>query len=205
MGLLKIEIQTLKDNIKAYSSLPLVRLPIVLFGQKKEETSVLYQKCERIKIGKEGLKVAREVAKKMADVMRRYKKITNAGRGLAANQIGISKRIVLFMDDDGSIEIFINPKIIGKSNEKNLYWEMCISGASLGVDVVRPANVRVSWYDLKGKRRERDFSGFDARRMQHEIDHLDGKVCYNTKGTIHETLGYSINPNEFKAQEIRAI
>lgn len=197
------EKKALLSNITALEELPLERISAVIGAHKPQKVSPLYRKCAPIEITKAGLIEAREIIVKMTFALKRYRAITKTGRALAANQIGIQKQVVVFLHPNGRTLHYINPKITKRSGKQNTYWEMCMSGAPLGVDVVRPETIKACWYELDGKKYEKELKDFDARRMQHEIDHLNGKVCYNTEGTIPNTLGYSLNPQEYLHQELR--
>ena len=104
------------------------------------------------------------------------------GLGLAAPQIGINLR-VLVMDcadkDDGEAPAptcMINPEILAFSDDLNVREEGCLSFPGMFSDVQRPADVRVRYVDEHGVEHERDFSGLWATCVQHEIDHLNGKL-----------------------------
>jgi peptide deformylase len=105
------------------------------------------------------------------------------GIGLAAPQIGISKRIFIIdttplINDDPEIEIirqaFINPSIIEYSSEKSIYNEGCLSIPGIYEIVERPAHIKVSFSDMELKLVEKVLSGIEARIFQHEFDHLEG-------------------------------
>ena len=72
--------------------------------------------------------------------------------------------------------VLVNPRIISESDETNVYDEGCLSIPDQYAEVTRPAEVRVEWLDLDGKLQERDMDGLWATCVQHEIDHLDGKL-----------------------------
>jgi peptide deformylase len=100
------------------------------------------------------------------------------GIGLAAPQIGISKRLIV-MDcakDDNPPEIWkmINPEIISRSEETTKMEEGCLSIPGYNGDVTRPAEVRVRYMDIEGNSQEMTATGLLAACVQHEIDHLDG-------------------------------
>lgn len=104
------------------------------------------------------------------------------GIGLAAPQIGVNKRL-LVMDcvktDDGETPqpvAMINPEILGQSDELRDYEEGCLSIPDTFAPVTRPEAVRVRWQDVDGVDHERDFEGLWAVCVQHEMDHLDGKL-----------------------------
>jgi peptide deformylase len=105
------------------------------------------------------------------------------GAGLAAPQIGVSLRVVIFgvhanprYPDVEEVPdtVLINPKITPLSNEEEEGWEGCLSVPGLRGWVPRFHKIRYSGYDEHGKRFVREVSGFHARVVQHEVDHLDG-------------------------------
>ena len=100
------------------------------------------------------------------------------GIGLAANQIGLAKRIAVVdvaKEDEPKNPIFlINPEIIWSSDEKSVYQEGCLSIPEFFEDVERPAQVRVRHLDREGNSQEFDADGVLATCVQHEIDHLNG-------------------------------
>src|SRR5690606_30149789 len=101
------------------------------------------------------------------------------GVGLAAPQIGVMKR-VLVMDciKEGTPEpmALINPEVTWSSEDLNTYEEGCLSIPDQYAEVKRPALVTVRWTGLDGKTDERTFEGLWATCVQHEIDHLNGKL-----------------------------
>lgn len=114
------------------------------------------------------------------------------GIGLAAPQVGVMQR-VLVMDCMKAPEaprpmVLINPRITWSSDERNTYEEGCLSIPDQYADVTRPAAVRVEWQDLTGVRQEEQFSGLWATCVQHEIDHLDGKLFIDYLGPIKRQL-----------------
>lgn len=94
------------------------------------------------------------------------------GVGLAAPQVGVSKRIAVVDVGDGLIEL-INPVIIHKEGIET-DTEGCLSIPGVKGEVARAAKVRVKALDRHGKEMEYEGEGFLARAFQHEIDHLDG-------------------------------
>lgn len=98
------------------------------------------------------------------------------GIGLAAPQIGISKRMLVL---DISLEknapyFMINPEIIWESEEESVCQEGCLSVPEQYADVVRPAKIKVKYQDYDGKDQELEASEMLATCIQHEMDHLDG-------------------------------
>ncbi|MCL2331520.1 MAG: peptide deformylase [Proteobacteria bacterium] len=108
------------------------------------------------------------------------------GAGLAAPQVGISRRFLVMKDiKNGDPDIansptlkMINPKITAKSAESIRLEEGCLSvlgpDGPVFADVIRPRTATVEWTDEHGKPHVREFTGTAARVVQHEIDHLDG-------------------------------
>jgi peptide deformylase len=100
------------------------------------------------------------------------------GIGLAAIQIGEPRRIVTMdlakKDDPNQPQVFINPELISKSDEKSTHEEGCLSIPEYYQEVERPARVLVRYLDLDGDTHEVDAHGLLATCIQHEIDHLDG-------------------------------
>jgi peptide deformylase len=102
------------------------------------------------------------------------------GIGLAAVQVGITKRIVTIdvarEGEDKRPMVFVNPEIIWSSDELSVYEEGCLSIPAYYEEVERPAKVRVRYQDEKGETRELEAEGLLATCLQHEIDHLEGKL-----------------------------
>nr|WP_241865443.1 peptide deformylase [Paracoccus salsus] len=102
------------------------------------------------------------------------------GRGLAAPQIGVLRRI--FVMDAGWKQgvsepmVMLDPEIVVRSDRAQRDGERCLSIPGQRVEVVRPHQVTVAWYDLDGRRCRRALSGAAARIAQHEADHLEGRL-----------------------------
>lgn len=100
------------------------------------------------------------------------------GIGLAAIQIGVPKRVVTMdlskKEDDHKPQVFINPEVIWRSDEKSKYEEGCLSIPEFYEEVERPAQVKVKYLDIDGHEREIEASGLLATCLQHEIDHTNG-------------------------------
>ncbi|WP_085809475.1 peptide deformylase [Sphingomonas sp. TZW2008] len=123
----------------------------------------------------------RQLADDMIDTM-----YDARGIGLAAIQVGVSRRVVVIdlqervTEDEEKPEairdpkVFINPELVSVSEETSRYSEGCLSIPEQYAEVERPASCRVAWLDLEGARHEEEMSGLMATCMQHEIDHLNG-------------------------------
>jgi peptide deformylase len=128
-----------------------------------------------------------KVAKPVAQVDARVKKIVAdmadtmyeaPGVGLAATQVDIHERIVVIdvSDEQNELMVFINPEIIWASAETKSWREGCLSVPEFYDEVERPAQIRLKALDLDGKEFEIEADGLLAVCLQHELDHLQGKV-----------------------------
>ncbi|MEM7318370.1 MAG: peptide deformylase [Pseudomonadota bacterium] len=103
------------------------------------------------------------------------------GIGLAAPQIGVLDRLIVLdcVKEEGEapkpIAMF-NPKVVAASDETNVYEEGCLSIPEQYAEVTRPKVVDVEWMDPDGKPQRDTFDGLWATCVQHEIDHLNGKL-----------------------------
>ena len=100
------------------------------------------------------------------------------GIGLAAPQIGVSRRLIV-MDpakDDAppSPLVMINPEILDRSAELRVHDEGCLSIPDFTAEIERPAKTRVTFIDREGKPHEKELEGIWSTLVQHEIDHLNG-------------------------------
>ena len=100
------------------------------------------------------------------------------GIGLAAIQIGVSKRVVTMdlakKDEPKQPQVFINPEVVWTSEEKATYEEGCLSIPEYYEEVERPKSVKVKFLDLDLKPQEIEADGLLATCLQHEIDHING-------------------------------
>jgi peptide deformylase len=96
------------------------------------------------------------------------------GIGLAAPQVNIHKRLVIIETTPGDPFEMINPVILEKSPETNVYQEGCLSVQGAQASVTRPASIQVEFQDRKGIRHQKSYTGIEATCIQHELDHLDG-------------------------------
>lgn len=134
------------------------------------------------KIVEIGAEVLREKAKEVKEINPSIKKLldnmadtlyaSSNGVGLAAPQIGVSKRVVVIDVGDGLIEL-INPVILEKEGEA-IEEEGCLSIPNITGDVLRAAKVRVQGLSRQGEMLDIQADRLLARALQHEIDHLEG-------------------------------
>ncbi len=135
---------------------------------------VLRQIAEPVPLEKIGKRAFQEFIDDMLETM-----VKAEGIGLAAPQVFRSER-VLVMECQGERgfprTILINPEILGYSPVTAEGWEGCLSVDGLRGKVTRPVGVRVNYLDRDGKTVELDAAGLYAVCIQHEIDHLQGKL-----------------------------
>jgi len=102
----------------------------------------------------------------------------NNGIGLAANQVGYNRRIFIIdvSNEKNSPQVFINPVIEKQAKEKLTEGEGCLSCPGKFVDVRRPIYVGLKWFCEHGEEQYKTFYNLPARVVQHEMDHLNGKL-----------------------------
>ena len=144
--------------------------PIVLYGN-----SVLRERAVEIAKGEVDVK-------KLSEDM--FETMHNAdGIGLAAPQIGISKRIFVV---DGSMledeemkdfkEVFINPTIESETGDAWEFEEGCLSIPAVRGGVSRKSNIHITYFDEERNKKTKEYDGMRARVIQHEFDHINGKL-----------------------------
>jgi peptide deformylase len=116
----------------------------------------------------------RTLCASMVDAM-----LENKGIGLAANQIGVLKRIIVVLVEDNPV-IMINPEILEFSDQSCEMEEGCLSIPGEYLQITRPETVKVKYRNTKGMPCINTYSGLTSRVIQHEVDHLDG-ITMNTK------------------------
>jgi len=150
-------------------------------GQNLKDTSVLRKKSVELPVplDKEGREVIQAL---ITSFMERDDAV-----GLAAPQIGINKRVIVFraksseegqkkIKDINDIEVLVNPRITQERGEKITAAEGCLSCPDVQVEVSRFPEIKVRALDAKGGKVNKKYLDFIARVVQHEIDHLDGKL-----------------------------
>ncbi len=111
------------------------------------------------------------------------------GVGLAATQVDVHERVVVMdvSEDKNALRVLINPVIIGRSDDLKTYEEGCLSVPGVYDEVERPAEVRVRALNLEGEAFEFEADELLAVCIQHEIDHLDGKVFVQHLSMLKQT------------------
>lgn len=112
-----------------------------------------------------------EIIKNMENII-----YQNYAAGLAANQIGINKQIIVIRNNENKLKSFINPKIVKSSKILIAETESCLSIPLITGIVPRPKEIKIIYQDINGKKNIETFCGFEARILCHEIDHLNGIV-----------------------------
>ena len=102
------------------------------------------------------------------------------GIGLAAPQVGVSRRLIVLdvSEKDGERHplVMINPEIVRLADERRTYEEGCLSIPDVKVEIERPAELTVRFLDRDGKLKELSADGLLATAIQHEVDHLEGRL-----------------------------
>ncbi len=119
------------------------------------------------------------------------------GVGLAAPQVGRNIRMFVvdatpWAEDEPSLagfrKAFINPDIYQFSEEENYYNEGCLSLPGINEDVLRPVSIRMRYLDENFQPHDEEFTGRPARIIQHEYDHIEGKVFTDHLPPLRKTL-----------------
>jgi peptide deformylase len=113
------------------------------------------------------------------------------GVGLAAPQVGVSKRLIVVDlsvgEDKGALHVLVNPEIVSKEGE-SVCEEGCLSVPDIKENVARPYRVVAQALDLEGHRVEIEGEDLLARALCHEIDHLDGVLFVDKLSALKRTL-----------------
>src|SRR5690606_32551515 len=167
-----------------------MKLPIVAYGDP-----VLRKKAEDIDEDYPNLK---QLIDDMLETM-----YAARGVGLAAPQVGLSIRLFVidaspFAEDDEDGEgdpalqdfkkVLINPIIIEEKGEKWGFSEGCLSIPDISEEVMRPSDVVINYLDEHFEEQEVELSGLAARIVQHEYDHIEGKLFVDKLGPLKKTM-----------------
>ena len=129
------------------------------------------------------------------------------GIGLAAPQVGVLTRlIVLDCEKEENVPaqpiVMVNPEIVAASEETNVYEEGCLSIPDHFAEITRPKEVEVKWIDLTGAECLQTFDGLWATCVQHEIDHINGKLFLDYLGVMKRQL-ITRKMQKFKKEQAR--
>lgn len=143
---------------------------------------VLFSKAEEVDLSMINKKEIKQIIEDLKETMF----YQEGCLGLAAPQIGINKRIIVIHVDkekccyqdseDVPTTVIINPKWRKLSDDMYIEYEGCASVPELRGKVERYKNIEVTYYTEKGEKKVKKVSGFTARDIQHECDHLDGII-----------------------------
>ena len=159
--------------------------PIYLYGSE-----VLRQQAEPVDLSdKEGIAA---LVQDLKDTLK-----SAEGVGLAAPQIGVSKRVVIVnaegMEDSydylkGFKRVLINPVIVSESEQTCEFEEGCLSIPGIYASVRRPASMTVEYYDEQLQKQTETFDRFACRMVQHELSHLDGDMFVDHVAPIRKKM-----------------
>lgn len=159
--------------------------PIYLYGSE-----VLRQKAEELDLNDKEY-----IAKLIEDLKETL--VNSEGVGLAAPQIGVSKRIVI-VDGTGMADVYdyladfkrviINPVILSQSEETCTYNEGCLSIPGIYADVDRPVSMTVEYYNENLEKVTETFDKFGCRMVQHELSHLEGTMFVDLVAPIRKKI-----------------
>ena len=155
----------------------------------EEETLVLRRLCEDIRVPFD-----EERKKEIRTLVDAFLSMDEAA-GLAAPQIGISKKIIIFRNKgfnekgwskgEGDYELLINPRITQARGEMVTMTEGCLSCPEIQVEVGRFPDIKVKAFDISGRKINKRYTDYVARVAQHEIDHLEGKLIIDCEGALY--------------------
>ncbi|HSE37421.1 MAG TPA: peptide deformylase [Blastocatellia bacterium] len=128
----------------------------------------------------------RDIVRDLSDTLTAFRDATGYGRGIAAPQIGVLKRVIFIrMQPAGFCSPVINPEISWSSDERMELWDDCFSFPDLMVRVSRAAQIRVDYLDDRGLQQTVEAEGDLSELLQHEIDHLDGILAVQRAISAH--------------------
>jgi peptide deformylase len=166
-------------------------------GLNKEDTPILRKKSTELAVPLD--KEAREIIKTLIESFLER----DDAVGLSAPQIGINKRVIVFrnkgFDEDvkkrnkNDFEVLVNPRINQARGEMVTMAEGCLSCPEIQIEVSRFPEIKVRGFDARGEKVNKRYLDFVARVIQHETDHLEGKLIVDYDGTMY----YPKNKQQF--------
>ena len=155
--------------------------------------------------------VLRQRTRQVKNIDRRIRKLVGDmietmhdahGVGLAANQVGISLRVaVIQLPDDDEATVLINPKVMRAEGEREIEGEGCLSIPGYRGAVIRAEKIRVRAQDIDGKEfRIRAANDLLAQALEHEADHLDGRL-YLDRLVSEDALREEVGPESEDEEE----
>lgn len=152
----------------------------MIYEVKKYGTDVLREVAQEVEIIDDEI---RDILNNMVETMYETK-----GVGLAAPQVGISKRMFVCDKGDGVVRKVINPKITVIGDELAECEEGCLSVPGIYKKVKRPAQIKVEYLNENGEEVKEELDDFLAIIMQHEYDHLDGVLFIDKVSPIAKRM-----------------
>lgn len=143
--------------------LDIITNPNPLLGQKSKKITRIDDSIKKL-------------AADMAETMEGYGDKNETGVAIAAVQVGVPLRMTVVQNDEGGYTAIINPEIVKHSADELEETEGCMSVPKKYGNVKRYKKIKVRGLGLDGKKIEFKAEGFKARVLQHEIDHMDGKL-----------------------------
>ncbi|HBI5657128.1 TPA: peptide deformylase [Legionella pneumophila] len=149
----------------------------------EKEDPVLREKAEAVDVSEYGSNWLKDLANNMISIMKEMGAV-----GVAAPQIGVSKRVIVFgtnytksrkIDTPVPDTVLINPSLKILSEEIQTGYEGCLNCGELRGEVPRAMEIEYSGYDLQGSFFSKRANGLEARIVQHEIDHLNGVLFFD--------------------------
>lgn len=162
----------------------IMKLPIIAYGD-----SILRKKASEITTDYPDLDI---LIANMFETM-----YAAHGVGLAAPQIGLSIRLFIidatsFADDEPELKsfkkIFLNAQVVDESGEKWVFNEGCLSIPEIREDISRQNTIRISYYDENWQQHEETYKGLVARIIQHEYDHIEGKLFTDKLSPLRKAM-----------------
>ena len=162
----------------------IMKLPIIAYGD-----SILRKKASEITTDYPDLDI---LLANMFETM-----YAAHGVGLAAPQIGLSIRLFIidatsFADDEPELKsfkkIFLNAHVVDESGEKWVFNEGCLSIPEIREDISRQNTIRISYYDENWQQHEETYKGLVARIIQHEYDHIEGKLFTDKLSPLRKAM-----------------
>ncbi|TDB68182.1 peptide deformylase [Arundinibacter roseus] len=142
---------------------------IILLGDER-----LYQTCESLSFQDDAL--IQEMVTDLHRALFQFREIYQAGRAIAAPQLGYMKRLI-YMNIDGKATVFINPELVFLSDKMFELWDDCMSLPNLLVRVKRHQTIHIRYQDQDWNFHTDILEGDLSELLQHEYDHLNGVLC----------------------------
>jgi peptide deformylase len=157
----------------------------------EEDSRILRQVCDDLPIPLDS--ESKKAVKTLVDAFM----ARDDASGLAAPQIGITKKVIIFrnkgFDKEGAsdgkwtkrdVEVLINPRITQTRGDQVTLSEGCLSCPDVKVDIERFTEIKVRGFDMHGQKISKRYLDYVARIVQHEMDHLEGKLIVDYEGSL---------------------